>query len=1188
MSQATHDRVQQASLTLHQLFDAAAARRADHPALVQGDRSLSYAELAERSDAIRAHLTARGIGPGSTVAVRMDRSLAWPAALLGILKAGAAYVPLDVRHPRERVEYVLGDAQVGLVLVSRHDGTPPTGQVPVVAVEDAFETGVDLAPSAAHVAPSAPAYVLYTSGTTGRPKGVCVEHSQLVHSLRAVAECYGIVPEDRVLQFSALTFDVAAEELFATLISGATVVLRDAGPVPDIGELVTLADRADVSVLNLPGSYWHQWVSELSEYPPSRCGSLRLVVVGSEAVDAGKLATWQAVAPAGVRWLNAYGPTETTITATVYEPPAPGTTSTDRPSGSVVPIGRPLPGVRAYVLDDSLRPLPPDVPGDLYIAGPGVARGYLGDPARTEASFLPDPWGGPGERMFATKDRVRRSVGGLLEFLGRSDDQVKLRGFRIELSEIEHVLRTHPRVTDAVVVLREDRPGDQRLVGYVTSARGTNADTEELVAELRALTTAKLPEYMVPTNVLALDALPVNSNGKIDRRALPVPPVRDELYGEALAPRTPTEHRLSAIWSDVLGIPTIGVDDDFFRLGGHSLLATQIMARVRKEFRVDLSLRRLFDHPTVAGLAGAIQDAAVGTAARKTDRIPVADRPPRPPLSFSQQRMWFMDQLVPDNAFFNVVEALRLTGPVDADALQGALDTVVDRHEVLRTSYPSPGGQPHQAVAEAVTVPLDKAAAVDEEQARDIVMERIRIPFDLSEGPVIRAGLIQLADSDSEHVLWICVHHIAYDEWSNNQLLRELSEFYTELTTGRPAALAVVPLQYADFAMWHRDWVTTSVRDQQIDYWRKQLAGAPPALPLPTDMPRPRRLSQRGAAVTFRLDPEVAAGLRNLARAQGCTPFMVLLTLFGVLLQRHGAGDDVPVATPVANRTRQETEDLVGLFFNTLVLRLDLSGEAGFSELLRRTKDVAVGAYEHQDLPFEHLVEALRPTRDPSRNPLAQVLFQLHSRRPGVGELSLPGVTARQFEFAWTTVRVDLEWHLREVDDTFTGIVAYATDLFEHATVANMVADFEALATAVLAAPGHPLSAVPLAGARGTRGQEVDDAPGDRPRDEESAGGTPSAGGVEEIQQVMCGIWAKVLNLDEVALDDDFFDLGGQSLLATQLISRIDELFGVRIPLSELFDQSTVGGLAELVAEAKGITTEDVLRPDVTRGGEAC
>jgi amino acid adenylation domain-containing protein len=1157
--------------SLHDLFSAAAERWADRTALRQEGQSLSYAELEARAEAVCAHLRAHGVAPGSTIAVWMDRGLAWPAALLGILKAGAAYVAVDVRDPRERFEYVLSDSAAVLVLGSRAGGVPPSDRVPFAAIEDALDGDAGVLPAARRVHSLELAYIIYTSGTTGRPKGVCVTHANLRHTLEAVAERYALGPDDRVLQFSAPTFDVAAEELFATFIRGATVVLRPAGPVPDIGELIRLVRRERLSVLNLPASYWHQWVTVLPEHQPSSCPGLRLVIVGSEPVDDSDLASWRAVVPGDVSWLNAYGLTETTITATVHEPPALASHPPAPRSRGVVPIGRPLSGTRAHVLDAELCPVPPGVPGDLYIAGAGVSRGYHGDPARTAECFLADPWGWPGDRMFATRDRVCRSASGVLEFLGRSDDQIKLRGFRIELAEIQQVLRLHPQVADAVVVLREDRPGDRQLAGYVTG--GPDGSAGDLIAELRRLAQAKLPEYMVPADLVVLDALPLASNGKIDRRALPVPVARAGIQAEALAPRTTAERRLSAIWSNVLGTPAVGVQDDFFRLGGHSLLATQVITRVRKEFRVEVPVRELYDHPTVAGLVGVIQHAAASGAPRVDDRIPLAARPAHSPLSFSQQRMWFMNQLVPDSSFFNVAETIRLSGPLNLVALQGALDGVVARHEVLRTRYPSADGRPYQDVAGPASVPLAIVAVADEEHARQHILKQINQPFSLAEGPVMRAGLIRLGRAD--HVLWMCVHHIAFDEWSNGVLLGELSALYTSLTTGRPAELDPMPVQYIDFAIWHRDWINGTVRERQLGYWRDRLAGAPQALPLPTDLARPKRPSQRGAGLRLRLDEGVTAALRNLANAEDCTLFMVLLALFGVLLHRYGAGDDIPVATPLANRTRQETEALIGLFFNTLVLRLDLSGQPGFREILRRARDVAVGAYDHQDLPFEQLVEALRPARDPSRNPLAQVLFQLHSRRPGAGELTLPGIIAKPFDFAWTTVRVDLEWHLRESDRAINGIVTYATDLFKHDTVANMIGDFALLAAAVASNADCPLLAVPLAGAGRTGGKGTV-----RPSGDQAAGSAEILENPQpetacaEIHPTLCSIWAAVLKLEKVEIDDDFFDLGGHSLLATQLIARIGDVFGVQLPLSELFERSTVGALAEAIASALPVRSE--------------
>ncbi|MFJ8923571.1 amino acid adenylation domain-containing protein [Streptomyces sp. NPDC102415] len=606
---------------VHELIRAVATARPDQPAISQAGRTLSYAGLDEQSERISAFLRARGIGHGATVVVRLECTPLWPATLLGILKAGATYIPTDPQAPQRRFAAVLDDARAALILGS-HTDTPPTGTtVPFAAVEDVLRETTAQAPEpAVTVHPQTPAYVLYTSGTTGRPKGVVVSHSNLTHTIQAVADRYDLGPQDRVLQFAALTFDVAAEELFSALVRGATVVLPPGGPVPGIDELNSLVRSERLTVLNLPASYWHEWVAVIDRYPPTSCPTLRLVVTGSERVDGGKLAIWQAAVPSQVRWLNAYGPTEATITATLYEPdraaPSPGT---GRPAGATVPIGRPLPGVRAYVLDAELRPVPIGIPGDLHLAGDGVAQGYLGDPARTAAAFLPDPWGRPGARMYATGDRARRGTDGELEFLGRGDDQIKLRGFRIDLGEIEAALAAHPNVRDAAALLREDTPGSPRLVGYIAVDDGTAPP------DLQAHLAQRLPGYMVPSAVVPLDRLPRGERGKTDRRALPAPsPVTGVTGTPRPGDRPDTElgRTVAAIWRDVLGLEHIGSDDNFFDLGGHSLLIVRVQARLAEALGRDIPVVDLFGHPTVRTLARHLADGdrprpAGGSAGRR-------------------------------------------------------------------------------------------------------------------------------------------------------------------------------------------------------------------------------------------------------------------------------------------------------------------------------------------------------------------------------------------------------------------------------------------------------------------------------------------------------------------------------------------------------------------------------------------
>ncbi|MFI9804244.1 amino acid adenylation domain-containing protein [Streptomyces sp. NPDC052301] len=1155
-------------VTVVDLFERQVRATPDAVAVRFGTEELSYAELNARANRLARRLGAAGVGPDVLVALYLERGIDMVLAVLATLKAGGGYVAVDPKNPVDRVRAVLAEVGPPVLLTLEHlKSRLPAVDVPVRALDgpeglarlgadrpdDDTDLGIALTPENL-------CYVTYTSGSTGGPKGIVMPHRALVNLLAWQSEHYALGDgSPRTLQFASLAFDVSFQDMFSTWITGGEVVLISEDERFELAKLHAVLEQQKIERLFAPAPALQQIAAG---YRGARAlpATLKTVISGSEQFMATADLRRLADGAPGLRFHNEYGPSETHV-VTCYDLPR---ASGDWPTS--VPVGRPIANSRIYLLDERLEPVPDGVVGEIYIGGSGVARGYLKRPGITAERFLPDPFAArPGARMYRTGDLGRWRPTGDLEFLGRADFQVKVRGFRVELGEIEQVLELHPEVAEAVVLLREDRAGDQRLVGYA-SARTAAGATAALADELRALAKAKLPEYMVPASFVVLDSLPLTPNGKIDRRALPVPSARSEIRTEPVAPRTPAERLLAGIWAEVLGVPTVGVEDDFFRLGGHSLLATQVMARVRERFDADVPLRALFESPTVAGLAEVVEAFASG-ASGAAEGIGRGERPARLPLSFAQQRMWFMDQLVPDNSFFNIAETVRLTGRLDVTALQTALDEVVRRHEVLRTRYPSEDGEPYQEVLEDASVPMEHLVRHDEQEARALVAARLGRSFDLAEGPVLRAGLVELGDE--EHVLWICVHHIAFDGWSVQLLLREISAAYAHAVSGRGPDPRPLPVQYADFAIWHRGWMDGEIRDGQLDYWRKQLAGAPEALSLPTDLPRPKRLSQQGAGLTLRLEPEVSEGLRELARSEGCTPFMVLLALFGVMLSRHGAGEDLPVATPIAGRTRKETEDMIGLFFNTLVLRLDLSDRPTFREVLRRTRNVALGAYEHQDLPFEQLVEALQPSRDLSRNPLAQVMFQLLNTGRRSDDLTLPGVTVTEFDGAPDTTHLDLEWYLREADDTFTGTIVYATDLFEHDTVARMIDDYGLLAAAAVRDPdGDPL-AVAIAGPRAVAAQAGNGLPGGEPEPAAGAPGLSAAGAPDEVHEQMRKIWATVLKLDEVSLDDDFFDLGGQSLLATRLIARISDTFGVQLPLSELFERSTVGELADAVVELK-------------------
>ncbi|WP_424888964.1 amino acid adenylation domain-containing protein [Streptomyces sp. XH2] len=1121
----------------HQLFEEQVRATPESVALVHRGEELSYAALNRRANRVAHALLENGLTPEEVVAVATPRDLDWAVAVIGVLKAGGVYLPVDPGYPAERIATMVRQSGCRQVLT-----TADAGRSVQEAVE---ETGastllVEAVPAGAEHDPETEvkgghaAYVYFTSGSTGLPKGAVCEHAGMVNHLFAKIDDMEIDEHSVVLQSASQCFDISLWQLVAALVVGGRTVIAEQEAVTDVALFTELLHQQQVSVLQAVPSYLDVLLAHLAAHPRP-LERLRRISVTGEAVKKSLLERWFARFPA-VPVVNAYGLTETSDDFThevLHAPPV-----TDH-----VPVGRPVRNMSVYVLGADGLPVPLGSRGEIVCSGVGTGRGYINDPGRTELSFAADPLA-PGRRIYRTGDFGRWTPSGTLEFLGRKDAQVKVRGMRVEIGEIEAALLAFPGLRDAAVVVSQG--GDQagKLVGFLV------ADEPLDPAGVAAFLGRSLPAYMIPTQLEQLAALPVTANGKVDTAALRLTAGRlgSDARPAFAAPASATEKALAETWEGVLGLEpgTVGRDDHFFELGGHSLTAMRVMVRVFERFRTDIPLRTLFESPTVAGLAEAIEQAIATEGPAAEGAIARAERPERIPLSFAQQRMWFMNQLVPGSPFFNIGESVRLTGRLDVPTLQTALDEVVQRHEVLRTRYPSVDGEPHQEVAETVSVPLETMPCQDEQGARAFIAEQVGRPFELATGPVLRAGLVRLADDD--HILWICVHHIAFDGWSIPVLFREISAIYTQLANGQRAGLDPLPVQYADFAIWHRDWFDGAVRDRQLDYWRKQLTGAPQALSLPADLPRPKRLSQSGAALELELGPEVSDGLRELARSEGCTPYMVLLSLFGILLSRNGSGEDIPVATPIAGRTRYETEKMIGLFFNTLVLRLDLSGAPTFREVLRRTRKTALDAYEHQDLPFDQLVEALRPARDLSRNPLAQVMFQLLNTGREDDDLALPGVSVAEFDGVPTTTHVDLEWYLREEPDTFAGTIVYSTDLFERETIARLLAEYRLLAAEAVRAPDSDLHTVEPADP-GAAAQ-----PGGAPPHDETA---------EGIRR----IWAAVLERDDISFDDDFFELGGKSLLATRLVARISAAFGVDLPLDELFERSTIAGLAEAVAE---------------------
>ncbi|MGW3085188.1 amino acid adenylation domain-containing protein [Streptomyces sp. NPDC001108] len=1040
------------TVTVPRLIEEQAARRPDATAVICGTERLTYHRLDERAGWIADRLRERGAGPGTLVAVCLDRGTDMVCALLGIHRAGAAYLPLDPDYPTDRLAYMVEDSGAPLIVTqTTHTGRLPSG-VPTLLLDgdrpDTAPPGPEtFAGPVVQAGPDDVAYVIYTSGSTGRPKGVQITHGALRARMRETCRELGFTPEDRVLQFASIAFDSSVGQMFAPLVSGAGLVLRD--DTWDPGRLAGALREHRVTVAWLTPSAFGALAADL-DGPEALGPELRLVRLGGEALQREQVRQW--FRHCAVPLVNGYGPSEAAQEATTARIDGP----VDR-----VPIGRPVANAKVFVVDPHGRPVPVGVPGEMWIGCPGLARGYLNRPELTDEKFTVVDVDGTPRRVYRTGDLARWMPDGRLEFVGRSDNQVKLRGYRVEPGEIEAALLTHPTVNGATVVLREDVPGVQRLVAYVVPVGPLDASA------LRAHLQRDLPDYMVPTAFVPLERIPLTPNGKTDRRALPAPASdRSGLDAAYTEPRTDTERTVTEVWSEVLGVDRIGVHDDFFALGGHSLLATQVASRLRRRLGADVPVRTLFGAPTPALLAAAV----TGLDGTGADRIPAAPRHDGPPpLSFAQQRLWFLDQLEPGRAEYLLPFALRVHGPLDIDALNAAFTAVVARHEVLRTRFVTDAtGSPAQLIDPPRPVRMlvrdlrrtGDATTREDALAKALGEDGLR-PIDLGTGPMLRALLVRLADE--EHVLAVTVHHIAFDGWSVGVLVRELSARYAEALphgSGAPGP-DPLPVQYADYAVWQRAWLDGAPLERQLSYWRNQMEELEP-LELPTDHPRPAERGGRGEMVRFSVPAEVAARARAVSAESGASLFMTLLAVFQLLLSRYSGQRDIAVGSPVAGRNRAETEELIGFFVNTLVLRTDLAGDPTFVELLGRVKETALGAYDHQDLPFERLVEELAPDRDLSRNPLFQTLFALQNT-PGADAWNLPGLTAEPVELPARDAKFDLAMYLAEAaDGTLDGALVYADDLFADDTARRLVGHFTHLLAAATNRPHCALSEVEM------------------------------------------------------------------------------------------------------------------------------
>jgi amino acid adenylation domain-containing protein len=1011
---------------VHERFEAQARRTPHAAAVVSGGEALSYAELDRRANRLAHRLRTRGVGPEAPVGVCLERGVELVVAILAVLKAGGAYVPLDPRQPAARVAAMLDDAGARLVISSSTLAgvLPPCADV-LRLDEDRERIGRESgAPLPRAAFPDALAYVVFTSGSTGRPKGVAVPHAALANHMAWMQRAFPLGPDDRVLQKTPVGFDASVWEFWAPLLAGAALVVAPPGAHRDPAALLAAVRDERITVLQLVPSMLG---ALLQHGGLERCATLRRLFCGGEALPAGAARQAGAALP-GAAVVNLYGPTESTIDATWHP--------FDGEAGGSVPIGRAVDGVRTYVLDPWGRPALHGVAGELYLGGAQLARGYLGRPGWTAERFVPDGLSGrSGARLYRTGDRVRWLPSGALEFLGRVDGQVKVRGFRIEPGEVEACLREHPAVHAAVVVARQDA-GDVRLAAYWVG-------DEEVGAEaLRRHAAERLPEHMVPAAWVRLDALPLTPNGKVDRGALPAP--GDDAYARRghEAPEGEVEGVLAEIWSEVLGVERVGRRDHFFDLGGHSLLAVQVVSRVRQALRAEARIGDLFEHPVLADFARELYQAG-RAGLPPVERV---DRAGPLPLSFAQQRLWFLERLGGLGGTYHVPTRLRLRGPLDRGALRRALDAVVARHEALRTTFVEVDGEPVQRIAEPgpfhlVEHDLDGHPAAAAELRR-LVAAEADVPFDLEQGPLARGRLVRLAADD--HVLLVTLHHIVADGWSVEVLTRELGTLYGAFRRGEASPLAALPVQYADYAAWQWRWVEGDVLQRQAEYWKAALGGAPALLDLPADHPRPARQDHAGGVVPIDLDEALAAGLRALSRRHGATLFMTLLAGWATVLGRLSGQDDVVVGTPSANRGGREIEGLIGFFVNTLALRVDLSGSPTVAQVLARVKERALDAQHHQDIPFEQVVELVQPVRSLSHTPLFQVMFTWQNASGG--GVALPGLALAPLGPALGTgaegrvaAKFDLSLTLAERGGRVVGGLTYATSLFERATVERCV-----------------------------------------------------------------------------------------------------------------------------------------------------
>ncbi|MEG4054907.1 MULTISPECIES: amino acid adenylation domain-containing protein [unclassified Microcoleus] len=1038
---------------IHQLFEAQVERTPDAVAVVFEGEQLTYRELNARANQLAHHLRSVGVGPEVLVGICVERSLEMVVGLLGILKAGGAYVPLDSAYPPERVGYMLEHAQAKVLLTQvRLVNSLPQHQAQVFYLDadwGAISTLSDSNPTC-NCKPENLAYIIYTSGSTGKPKGVAIEHRGVANTLLDLNHRFGVEVSDRILAISSLSFDLSVYDIFGLLAAGGTIIIPKPSLTPDPAHWQTLVAREQITLWNSAPALMQLLADYAIAKGDALPSSLRLVMMSGDWIPMNLPTQIKTLFPIA-KVISLGGATEASIWSILYP------IETIDPNWKSIPYGQPMTNQHFYVLDQALNPCPVGISGHLYIGGIGLARGYWRDEEKTRASFIAHPL--TGERLYRTGDLGRYMPDRNIEFLGRIDNQVKIRGFRIELGEIETVLSQHPDVRETLVIATDVVAGNKQLVAYIVPQLQAAARS----SDLRSFLKQKLADYMIPGAFLVLDALPLTPNGKVDRRALLATELHLELEETFVAPRTPIEEMLASIWSNILSIDFVGIRDNFFELGGNSLLATQVISRMRDTLAVELPLRSLFEAPTIAELAERVENSLKNKQSIQTLPLVPIPRSESIPLSFAQARLWFLDRLEPNSPFYNIPLALRLSGQLNIAALENSINEIIRRHEALRTNFATLESQPVQVIASTLNCQLQVVNLLHLESHREIeaqhlANEEANRPFNLEREPLLRGMVLQLGET--EYVLLLTMHHIISDGWSLGLFVRELAEIYKAFSTGQALVLPELPVQYADFSVWQRRWLTGQVLETQLDYWKQQLKDIPTVLELPTDRPRKGVQSFRGAHQSFAISQELSEALVAYSKRTEVTLFMTLLTAFQTLLYRYTGQDDIAVGTPFANRNRQEIEGLIGFFVNTLVLRTDLGGNPSFEQLLNRVREVALQAYAHQDVPFDQLVEALQPKRDVSYTPLFQVVFALDDA--SVPSVELPELTVSSYSVEIGTAKFDLTLSMENTADGLVGVWEYNTDLFDETTIARMARHFQTLLEAIATNPKQPISELPL------------------------------------------------------------------------------------------------------------------------------